>query len=185
MQHRNTRAYPHSVVIRMHPAPHKARPHLFHCVRFLLLCSLLAFPLLLQATGMSARAQTVGGDAVPTLASSVPAASTPKPLKRRVVALRRKETAEGERLTLTSDSPLDDYSSYVEGERLFVLVPLTALAGAQSNLSGRGFSDMRVEPRGDDMLLSFRLQVGASVYLRQHFNRLEVAFSMNEQAGKK
>ena len=184
MQHRNTRAYPHSVVIRMQPAPQKARPHLFHRVSLLIFSSLLAFPLLLQATSASAIAQSVSSDAVPTLASSVSPVSSPKPSRRRVIALRQKETADGARLTLTSDSPLDDYRSYVEGDRLFVLVPLTALTGAQRSLSGRGFSDMRVEPRGDDMLLSFRLQVGASVYVRQQFNRLDVAFSTNDQANK-
>ena len=108
----------------------------------------------------------------------------PKPLKARVVALRRKETVEGARLTLTSDAALDDYSSYVEGERLFVVVPLAALAGATDNLSGRGFRDMRVEPRGTDILLSFRVEVGASVHVRQHFNRLDVVFSTNERANR-
>jgi hypothetical protein len=169
------------------PAPPEPGRHLFHRVSLIIIASLIAVPLMLQATGATATAQTAGSsDAVPTLASSasVTAASAPQPLNRRVIALRRKETSGGARLTLTSDSPLDDYSSYVEGERLFILMPLTALAGAQSNWSGRGYSDMRVEPSGQGLLLSFRLQVGASVYVRQHFNRLDVAFSTLEQASR-
>jgi hypothetical protein len=187
MQQRNIRAYPHSVVIRMQePAPpEEPRLHPFRRVSCLVIASLIAFPFLLQATSTTAQAQTGAGDAVQTLAaSSIPATSTPKPLKERVIALRRKESAEGERLTLTSDAPLDDYSSYVEDERLFVVVPLTALAGAQGNINGRGFNDMKVEPRGHDILLSFRLQVGASFHVRQKFNRLDLVFSTNERANR-
>jgi hypothetical protein len=170
----------------MHPAPNVARLHLFQRMCLLIVASLFAFSLLLQASRINARAQTAGNDPVPTLLSSAPTtvSPAPKPANMRVVALRQRETKEGARLTLTSDAPLDDYSSYVEGERLFVLVPLTALAGAQGNWSGRGFSDLRVEPRERDILLSFRLQVGASVHLRQHFNRLDIAFSVNEQESR-
>jgi hypothetical protein len=165
--------------------PEEPHLHPFRRVSRLIIASLIVFPLLLQATSTSAHAQTGASDAVPTLAaSSIPATTASKPLKERVIALRRKASADGERLTLTSDAPLDDYSSYVEDERLFVVVPLTALAGAQGNINGRGFSDMKVEPRGHDILLSFRLQVGASVYVRQNFNRLDLVFSMNERANK-
>ncbi|HEX8843723.1 MAG TPA: hypothetical protein VF791_03715 [Pyrinomonadaceae bacterium] len=105
--------------------------------------------------------------------------------KKRIAPLRRSETQEGTRFTLTSDSLLGDYSSYVEGERFFVKIPQAALSGAQKKGgSGRGFTDLRVEQRDDDVVLSFILQIGASVSFNQTFNRLDVVFITNEQAYK-
>src|SRR5436853_1550401 len=40
--------------------------------------------------------------------------------KQRIVMLRHNDTAEGSRCAITSDSLLNDYSSYVEGERFLV-----------------------------------------------------------------
>ena len=102
--------------------------------------------------------------------------------RKRITTLRRNETPEGSRLTFTSDAPLDDYKFYVEGERLFVLIPRCALVTALSDLSGRGFTDMRVEQRDGEVILSFRLQPGSTVAVNQSFNRLAVIFMTNERA---
>jgi hypothetical protein len=104
---------------------------------------------------------------------------------RRVVALRRSETPDGARFTLTSDSSLDDYRSYAEGERLFVLVPRASLSSARGELAhGRGFADLRVEQRADGLVISFRLQTGATVAVNQTFNRLVLIFTTNEPPGR-
>ena len=126
---------------------------------------------------------------LPTLGAAVSpsaAASTPDaPQRKRVVVLRRSETGDGARFTLTSDSPLDDYRSYAEGERLVVLVPRAGLSSARGELThARGFSDLRVEEREDGLLISFRLQTGATVAVSQNFNRLDVVFITNEQSGR-
>jgi len=92
---------------------------------------------------------------------------------------------EGSRCTLTSDTQLGDYSSYVEGERFFVRVPQSTLAGAHSYPAGRGFTDMRVEQSGDDVVITFLLQLGATVHVNQSFNRLEINFLANERASKR
>ena len=108
-----------------------------------------------------------------------------QPRKKRVVAIRRSETPDGARFTLVSDSALDDYKSYAEGERLFVLVPRASLSSARGELAhGRGFADLRVEEREDGLLISFRLQTGATVAVNQTFNRLDLLFITNESLSR-
>jgi hypothetical protein len=102
--------------------------------------------------------------------------------QKRVVMLRHSETAEGSRCTITSDSLLDDYSSYVEGERFLVRIPQATLFNRRHNTAGPGFADMRVEQGEDDVVVSFLLQPGASVSVSQSFNRLELTFLTNETA---
>jgi hypothetical protein len=113
---------------------------------------------------------------------TAPAVSLPRPHRKRLVTFRRNETPEGPRFTLTSDSPLDDYRSFAEGERICVMIPQSAFISARRDESGRGFADMRVEQRETDVILSFRIQQDATVAINQNFNRLEIIFITNEQA---
>jgi hypothetical protein len=105
--------------------------------------------------------------------------------KKRVLMLRRNETPDGERFTFTSDTSLDDYKSFVEGERIYVMIPQASFAPARSDPSGRGYTDLRIEQRDDDVMFSFRLQQGATVAVNQNFNRLEVVFITNERVNSK
>jgi hypothetical protein len=140
--------------------------------------TLILIPALIAAAGV--RAASCRG----LLSMTAPAAtsSPSRPDKKRVLTLRRNETPDGSRFTLTSDSPLDDYKSFAEGERICVMIPQAAFVRAQSDANGRGFADMRIEQRDDDTMLSFRLRQGATVAFNQHFNRLDVVFITNEQA---
>jgi hypothetical protein len=154
---------------------------------FLLSSRAFAVALLLSAFIMAASAQ--GWRQNDSLRGATPArkSSPARVDRKRLLMLRHNESAEGSRLTFTSDSPLDDYKSYVEGERFFVLLPqcaLVAAAGAtgRGDARGRGFAEMRVEQRNDEVLLSFRLQQGATVSINQNFNRLDVVFMTNERA---
>ncbi|MDT5061428.1 MAG: hypothetical protein QOH63_1887 [Acidobacteriota bacterium] len=135
-------------------------------------------------TAISASAPTNGWKWSQTLLSSHALSSSSKPQNKRIVAARRSDTPDGSRLTLTSDSPLDDYSSYVEGERFFVHLPEATFIGEQSELNGNGFAGLRIEQRNDDVVISFRLQQGATVNISRNFNRLEILFLTNEQANK-
>lgn len=108
--------------------------------------------------------------------------STPEPDRKRLVTFRRNETPEGSRLTLTADAPLTDYRSFAEAERVCIMIPQAAFASARRDESGRGFADMRVEQRDENVMLSFRLQQGATVTVKQNFNRLDVVFMTNERA---
>ena len=147
------------------------------------LCSTLACALLLlllfAATSADARinVRSVRQSLSISQELSIPAS----PRRRRLLALRRSETPDGVRLTLVSDAPLDDYRSYVEGERFFIHIPQAALISTQKNPQGRGFADMQIEQRDDDLVLSFRLQQGATVNIKQLFHQLHVVFYTNEQ----
>jgi hypothetical protein len=95
---------------------------------------------------------------------------------KRLTGLRRSLMDEGSRVGVVSDQPLNDYSAYREGDRFYVLIPEASAQYLQSELSGPGFTDARAEQRGDDCLLSFGLQRGASASVSQKFNRLDVIF---------
>ena len=117
------------------------------------LCATLACELLLlllfAATSADARinVRSVRQSLSISQELSIPAS----PRRRRLLALRRSETPDGVRLTLVSDAPLDDYRSYVEGERFFIHIPQAALISTQKNPQGRGFADMQIEQRGTEV----------------------------------
>jgi hypothetical protein len=99
-----------------------------------------------------------------------------------MVMLQRIETPDGPRFTLKADAPLDDYRSFAEGDRICVMIPQSAFVTARGSGSGRGYADLRIEQRDNSVMLSFRLQQGATVAVNQNFNRLDVSFITNERA---
>jgi hypothetical protein len=145
-------------------------------IAFVLLLSLIA--------GTGARAAVYHNSfslMIPRAAGS----SLSKPDKKRILMLRRNESTDGARFTLMSDSPLDDYKSFAEGERVCVMIPQAAFVSTRNETTGRGFTDMRIEQRDDDVMFSFRLQQGATVGVNQNFNRLDVVFITNERTIQK
>lgn len=99
---------------------------------------------------------------------------------KRVTPLRSSETADGSRVTLTADVPLNDYAAYRNGNRFIVVVPGAAGSGGGSGVNGRGFEDVQVQRRGNDLVYSFRLKPGAKARVNQRFNRLDVEFAAPE-----
>ncbi|HYP53823.1 MAG TPA: DUF5916 domain-containing protein, partial [Pyrinomonadaceae bacterium] len=100
---------------------------------------------------------------------------------RRLVPVRASSTADGARVTVASDAPLDDYAAVRDGEYFFLRIPHAEASPAQGALEGRGFTDARVERRGDDVVLSFRLAPGTAARAVQRFNRLDLFFSATQQ----
>jgi hypothetical protein len=143
------------------------------------------FWLLLFALISRASVQAAGHNASLSLTASLAVSSLSKTYKKRILMLRRNESADGARFTLMSDSPLSDYKSFAEGERVCVMIPQAAFIQTRNDASGRGFADMRIEQRDDDVVISFRLQQGATVAVNQNFNRLDVVFITNERANSK
>jgi photosystem II stability/assembly factor-like uncharacterized protein len=94
----------------------------------------------------------------------------------RSIVLKSSDTAEGSRVTINANVPLNDYSAYRRGDRFFVFITRTTVL-QRSDLRGRGFEDTRLEKRGDDVLVSFRLQPGASARVDQSSNRLDIIFT--------
>jgi HEAT repeat protein len=97
-----------------------------------------------------------------------------KPQRKNITPLRSGDTSEGSRITITSDAPLNDYSAYRSGDRYYVVIPEANAPRAQSGLRGRGFEDVQVQKRGNDAILSFKLQPGTNARVSQRFNRLDV-----------
>ncbi len=79
---------------------------------------------------------------------------------------------------ITSDGALNEYSAYRSGERFYVVIPEADAPRLLSSLRGRGFEDMRVQKRGNDVMISFRLLQGASARVSQKFNRLEILITV-------
>ena len=97
-----------------------------------------------------------------------------KPQQKNITPLRSGDTSEGSRITITSDAPLNDYSAYRSGDRYYVVIPEANAPRAQGGLRGRGFEDVQVQRRGNDAVLSFKLQPGTNARVSQRFNRLDV-----------
>ncbi|HEX9918452.1 MAG TPA: hypothetical protein VGA87_04745, partial [Pyrinomonadaceae bacterium] len=104
------------------------------------------------------------------------ATAAQKPRTKRITPLRTSDTADGSRVTITSDGELNDYSAYRSGDRFIVVVPQAEGAGA-GGARGRGFEGAQVEKRGKDLVYTFKLQPGATARVNQRFNRLDVQFS--------
>lgn len=100
---------------------------------------------------------------------------------RRVIVGRGSETSSGSRTTITADDSLNDYSAYRSGDRFVVVLPKSA-AGAVAKGSGKGYSDVQVQQRGDSVVVSYKVQPGAKPRVEQKFNRLDVVFDVKDGA---
>lgn len=103
---------------------------------------------------------------------------------KRVFVGRGSETGQGSRVTITADDSLKDYSAYRSGDRFYVVLPKSAAGSRGGGGSGRGYSDMQVQQRGDSVVLSYRVQPGAKPRVEQKFNRLDVVFDVPGDAGQ-
>src|SRR4051794_23065007 len=101
---------------------------------------------------------------------------------RTITMLSRSETTAGSIVTITADAPLADYASYRSEDRFFIVIRSADVARIESGLNGRGFEDTQVQKRGNDAILSFRLERGVAARVIQKFNKLEVLFSSNGEA---
>jgi HEAT repeat protein len=130
-----------------------------------LACALLAA--LLAASGSHAQQQPANSNA---------AGQQPAKRAKRITPLRSSDSAQGSRVTITSDGELNDYSAYRSGDRFIVVIP-QAQGGGGEGAHGRGFEGAQVSHRGNDLVYTFKLQPGASAKVSQRFNRLDVQFT--------
>ena len=150
---------------------HHPRPPALAASTLLLSLSLLA-PNAVPAQSIGQAANVGGPPAVVSGAASVPAR------RRRIVAPRVAETAEGTRVTVSADAPLGDYSTSRDGDYFRVLVPHSETVSNNGDRPrGRGFDDARIEAEGDAVRLSFRLAPDVTVRVTQGFNRLDLLFA--------
>jgi hypothetical protein len=95
---------------------------------------------------------------------------------KRITGLQIGEAAEGSRVTVIADSALDDYEAFRRGDRFYVKIPSAVFSALQPSLHGDGFEDVQVQKVGDSIVISFKLQPGASARVAEDSNRLEVIF---------
>lgn len=136
---------------------------------------------------LSARAvaqSTQNASAARALSADLPDASAARRLPKRLVVLRAGGAETGSsRVTISSDSPLDDCDSYREGDNFYVRIPWAVAADARRlSAEGQFYKSARVEERDDAVLVTFGLREGASAALAKGFNRLEVTFTAEAAA---
>ncbi|MGB8509241.1 MAG: hypothetical protein WCD76_12710, partial [Pyrinomonadaceae bacterium] len=101
---------------------------------------------------------------------------------KRVFISRSSDSGQGSRQTIKSDNPLNDYSAYRSGDRFYVVLPKADADALPKGGGGRGFSDMQVQRRGNDVVLSYKVQPGSKPRVEQKFNRLDVIFDTDGSA---
>ena len=97
--------------------------------------------------------------------------------QKRITSIQVGEVSEGSRVTVVSDSALNDYEAFRRGDRFYVRIPLAEFTSGQPHFRGDGFEDVQVQKVGDGVVVSFKLQPGATARVDQRSNRLEVIFS--------
>ncbi len=97
--------------------------------------------------------------------------------QKRVTSLQLTGAAEGSRVTIVSDSALSDYEAFRRGDRFYVKIPLAYFSSSLPRFHGDGFEDVQVQKTGGSVIVSFKLQPGASARVDQRSNRLDVTFS--------
>src|SRR5947209_12363374 len=106
-----------------------------------------------------------------------------KPHNKSIARMSSSDAPSGSKVTITSDGALNDYSAYRSGDRFYVVIP-QANAKGLGGVRGRGFEGAQVQRRGQDVVMSFKLQPGASARVDQRFNQLVVQFNAPEVAGQ-
>ncbi len=107
----------------------------------------------------------------------------PRPRTKRVTPLRKSDSAQGSRVTITSDGgALSDYSAYRSGDRFIVVIPQAEAVGGGGGVSGRGLAGAQVSKRGNDLVYTFKLEPGATARVNQRFNQLDVQFTAQKTA---
>ena len=96
---------------------------------------------------------------------------------KRITGIQLGSAAEGARVTIVSDGGLNDYEAFRRGERFYVRIPLAEFSTTQPTFHGDGFDDVRVQKVGDSVVISFKLQPGASARVDQRGNHLDVIFT--------
>lgn len=103
--------------------------------------------------------------------------SAPSTVKPPIVSLRLTTSSEGARIIVASDRVLSGYESYRRGDRFYVKLPVANLPNV-GGMHGRGFTDIKAQREGDSLLLSFRLEPGASAHLEQRANEIHLVITL-------
>ncbi|HZT57583.1 MAG TPA: DUF5916 domain-containing protein [Pyrinomonadaceae bacterium] len=139
--------------------------------------SALAFAAVLVFTCVRASAQQVASNA--PSATERTAAGAPA-FKRMAISVG--QSAQGSRVRVISDSPLNGYEAFARDGKFCVLIhgaDASALAGR--GFAARGFTSVEAEQQGDDTLLAFATEPNFEPHVRAVFNQLEIVFAAQTQ----
>ena len=128
-----------------------------------------AFGLLLTAIMVSAQSRIIKPSQPNTNANSGK--------RQHIATVRSSDSTEGSRVAITSDQSLNDYEAYRRGDRFYVKIPAADVPRAEA-VRGRGFVDVKAQKSGNNTILSFRLQPGATAHVEQRANKLDVVVSV-------
>ncbi len=156
--------------------PRTTNPHQYRRPRTITAAFLLAALSLVSLVGLGVAQAQRGARNANNAAQQPPKPAT----KKRVFVSRGSDTGAGSRQTIKSDNPLNDYSAYRSGDRFHVVIPNADANAIPKGGGGRGYTDMQVQQRGKDVVLTYRLQPGAKPRVEQKFNRLDVVFETPE-----
>jgi hypothetical protein len=95
----------------------------------------------------------------------------------KILTIRVNDSPEGARVAVLADLALNDYEAYRRGDRFFVKIPNAELVASQPYSQGVGFDEVQVHKSGDNVIISFKLQPGATARVEQRQNRLDIVFS--------
>src|SRR5690349_13526854 len=126
--------------------------------------------LLVLLLGFPAAART------PRLFDVEPDSSTQQRQTRSLRLVRIQINAE-QFVTITTESTITDAVSYVSGERYVVVIPQAVVAGVNSDLTSRFFTNLQIDQRGDDVAISFLLRPGSIGRLEPKANGVSVMFA--------
>lgn len=114
--------------------------------------------------------------------SGIPASLAQVKSQKRITSLQSGETSSGTRVSLFSDSILNDYEAFRRGDRFYVKIPFAGFDAAQPSLRANAFEDIQIQRVGDSLVVSFKLQPGVSARVDQRSNRLDVYFTSPNKA---
>ena len=84
-------------------------------------------------------------------------------------------------VTVSTESTISDAVSYVSGERLVVIIPQAIVAGMNSDLASRYFTNLQIDQRGEDVAISFLLKPGSTGRLEPKANGVSVIFASSDR----
>ena len=88
-------------------------------------------------------------------------------------------------VTVTAEAWSGDFVSYKSGDNFIVIVPQAKTDAIKWNLSGQGLSGVQVEQRGEDVVVTLRVNSANKPSVRQDGNRFEISFGAITTAAPK
>jgi hypothetical protein len=91
--------------------------------------------------------------------------------------LLRITVSQDQSVTVTTEATIRDAVSYISGERYVVVIPQAVVAGINSDVASRHFTNFQIDQRGEDVSISFLMKPGSVGRIESKSNGLSVLFA--------